>query len=88
MADDTDFDDETIDRALERYKRLLWEGADRGLDTSEAISDALDRLEDDEAFQQLLDDDPEDRIGAVEAEFAGDAASDDDTAADEWLDED
>ncbi|KAB1659105.1 MULTISPECIES: hypothetical protein [unclassified Pseudoclavibacter] len=79
--------DEAVENALHRYKQVLWNAVDEGSTVDEAIEAGLEAMEDNDTFQELLTDDPDDLIQAVDAELARDAEEDEGDDLDDSLDD-
>ncbi|MFU0805505.1 MAG: RNA polymerase primary sigma factor [Pseudoclavibacter caeni] len=79
--------EEAIEAALQKYKQVLWTAIDAGQTVDEAIEAGLEAMEDNDTFQDLLADDPDDLIRSIDAELTHDAESDEGDEADATLDD-
>lgn len=68
MVENTD-NSSSIAEALQRYRELLWEQLDNGVTKDEAIEAALEQMSSNEDFQVIMNDDPDNAIGSIEAEL-------------------
>ncbi|WP_028245811.1 hypothetical protein [Pseudoclavibacter soli] len=80
-------DEEAVETALHQYKQRLWQAIDDGATVDEAIEAGLEALEDNETFQELLVDDPDDLIQSIDAELARDAEAEEGDDYDDSLDD-